>query len=227
MFSSLCSSGRPQPLSGSTLVMSLYVSTSFFFLSLCPTDYVLLSLFFSSSPPPSSSTVLPNTQGIDCSCGSVGTVLYTGHTVLAFLFLFFLGIPVVPRSPSPPPPPPADFHLPLLHPLTQLSNFLSSPLVLFISFFLLLLCSLTLLNRTLLLCTPSPFLCHPLLLPLPSLPLRNAGQHSSSCWLEKGDSIPIDRGLSVGVGEWWTLCVCVCYYINTWGCVSSVQCIDY
>lgn len=126
MFSSLCSSGRPQLFSGSTPVVFLYVATSFHFLSLCPTDYVLLFLFFSSSPTPSSSTVLPNTQGIDCSCGSVGTVLYTGHTVLAFLFLFSLGIPVVPRSPSPPPPPPADFHLPLTKP----SNFLSSPLVL-------------------------------------------------------------------------------------------------
>lgn len=84
------------------------------FLSLCAPDYVLLSLFFSSSPPPpSSSTVLPHTQGIDCSCDSVGTVPYTGHTMLAFLFLFLLGIPFMPWSLSPLPPTPASLHLPL------------------------------------------------------------------------------------------------------------------
>lgn len=78
-------------------------------------------------------------------------------------------------------------------------------LLLFISFpffFLKLhLHSLTLLNRPLLFCTPTPTLCHPLLLPLPSLSLRNVGQHGSSCWLEKGTGFPLIEARVWGWGR--------------------------
>lgn len=88
-FSSLFSGGRPQLPSSSTPMFP--ICYNHFFSSLILPDYVLVSFSFQHHHPlfsSSSSSVLPHTQGMDCSWGSVGTV---PHTMPAFLFLFSFG----------------------------------------------------------------------------------------------------------------------------------------
>ena len=101
--------------------------------SYVPYMLLLLPLFspwlcpcFFPAPPPSSSpspSVLPHTQGMDCSWGSVGTELCRGRTMPAFLFLsFFAPWGFLPC------PAPLHLHLHLLSPSPFIvSSFQISP----------------------------------------------------------------------------------------------------
>lgn len=182
-----------------------------------------LFLFLSSTTTPlfssSSSSMLPHTQGMDCSWGSVGTV---PHTMPAFLFLFSFGdscralfsstTTTISTSPS------SIFTFFLLLNQPSTSTFPGSPLLSFVIFTSF---TLTSLSSTDLYFSFFFSLQHTYSLsvspasPPPSSSLfEECGPARLFLLVGEGDRIPIDRGLSNGGGvEMDTVRVCVCITI--------------